>query len=104
MALGLPVILFTAYVHHTTRRIVTQTPTYTPGGTPSSNQGTMATLAMKASPHVSWRRAWMGGVFAVGAFVALIAVYMTLRALGIGPFGSLMAAGALQKNERLLVA
>src|SRR5688572_32307657 len=52
MALGLPVILFTAYVHHTTRRIVTQTPTYTPGGTPSAH-GPIATIAMKASPHVT---------------------------------------------------
>ncbi len=104
MALGLPVILFTAYVHHTTRRIVTQTPTYTPGGTPSANQGTMQTFAMKASPHISWRRTWLGGVFAVGTFVALIGAYMALRAFGIGPFGSLMAAGALERNERLLVA
>ena len=104
MALGLPVILFTAYVHHTTRRVVTQTPTYTPGGTPSANYGTMATLAMKASPHVSWRRTWLGGAIAVGTFIVLIAAYMVLRALGIGPFGSLFAAGTLQKNERLLVA
>jgi tetratricopeptide (TPR) repeat protein len=103
MALGLPVILFTAYVHRTTRRLVTQTPTYTPGGTPSANHGTMQTIAMKASPHVSWRRTWLGGVFAVGAFVALIGAYMALRALGIGPFGSLLAAGTLNRNERLLV-
>jgi tetratricopeptide (TPR) repeat protein len=105
MALGLPVILFTAYVHHTTRKLVTQTPTYTPGGTAASGtHGTMATFAMKASPHVSWRRTWMGGVFAVGAFVALIGSYMALRALGIGPFGSLLAAGTLDRNEKLLVA
>jgi tetratricopeptide (TPR) repeat protein/tRNA A-37 threonylcarbamoyl transferase component Bud32 len=104
MGLGLPVILFTAYVHRTTRRIMTQTPTYTPGGSPSTTHGTIATIALKASPHVSWRRTWMGGVFAVGTFVVLIAAYMILRALGIGPFGSLFAAGTLQKNERLLVA
>ncbi|MGH7679337.1 MAG: protein kinase domain-containing protein [Gemmatimonadaceae bacterium] len=103
MALGLPVILFTAYVHRTTKRLVTQTPTYTPGGSASANHGTMQTIAMKASPHVSWRRTWLGGVFAVGTFVALIGAYMTLRAFGIGPFGSLMAAGALNRNERLLV-
>jgi eukaryotic-like serine/threonine-protein kinase len=103
MALGLPVILFTAYVHRTARRLVTQTPTYTPGGS-SAQHGTIATLAMKATPHVSWRRTWLGGVFAVGAFVMLIAAYMTLRALGIGPFGSLIAAGAIQRNEKLLVA
>jgi tetratricopeptide (TPR) repeat protein/tRNA A-37 threonylcarbamoyl transferase component Bud32 len=103
MALGLPVILFTAYVHHTTRKVVTRTPTYTPGGTPSAVQGTLATLAIKASPHVSWRRTWMGGVAAAGIFVLLVASYMTLRAFGIGRFGSLLAAGTLQHDERLLV-
>ena len=103
MALGLPVILFTAYVHHTTRKVVTRTPTFTPGGTPSSVHGTMATLALKASPHVSWRRTWLGGVLAAGTFVVLIALYMVLRAFGVGPFGSLVGSGALQRDERLLV-
>jgi tetratricopeptide (TPR) repeat protein len=104
MALGLPVILFTAYVHHETRRAVTETPTYTPGGTPSMVQGTMATIALKASPHVSWRRTAIGGAWAVGAFIVLIGGYMVLRASGVGPFGSLMASGALGKDEKLLVA
>jgi eukaryotic-like serine/threonine-protein kinase len=104
MALGLPVILFTAYVHRATRISITQTPAYTPGGTQRSSQGTMATLALKASPIVSWRRTWLGGALAVGAFVVLIAGYMLLRALGIGPFGSLIASGALQQHEKLLVA
>ena len=103
MALGLPVILFTAYVYHVSRQAVTLTPTFTPGGTPS-HHGTFATLAVKASPHVSWRRTWVGGAYAVAGFVLLIGLYMTLRALGIGPFGSLMAAGTLQRDERLLVA
>ena len=103
MALGLPVILFTAYVHRTARRVLGVTPTYTPGGTPSLAQGTMAQMAIKASPHVSWRRAWIGGVAAVAGFVLLVGAYMALRALGIGPAGSLLAAGALGENERILV-
>jgi len=103
MALGLPVILFTAYVHRTARRVLGVTPTYTPGGTPSLAQGTMAQMAIKASPHVSWRRAWIGGVAAVAGFVLLVGAYMVLRALGIGPAGSLLAAGALGENERILV-
>jgi tetratricopeptide (TPR) repeat protein len=102
MALGLPMILFTAYVHRVSRQTITQTPTFTPGGTPS-HVGTFATLAVKASPHISWRRTWIGGAYALGAFVLLIGAYMALRAMGIGPFGSLMAAGALQSDERLLV-
>jgi len=35
MALGLPVILFTAYTQFVSHRMATATPTYTPGGTPS---------------------------------------------------------------------
>lgn len=104
MALGLPVILFTAYTQYVTRRAFTATPTYTPGGTPSmSVHGTMATMAMKASPHLSWRRAAMGGAYAVGAFVVLIGAFMGLRALGIGPVGSLLARGRFTQRERVLI-
>ncbi|MGH7649350.1 MAG: serine/threonine-protein kinase, partial [Gemmatimonadaceae bacterium] len=43
MALGLPVILFTAYTQRVMRRAVTRSPTFTPGGTPSPyTHGTMA--------------------------------------------------------------
>jgi tetratricopeptide (TPR) repeat protein len=64
----------------------------------------MATLAIKASPHVSWRRTVRGGVIAGGVFVLLVAGYMTLRALGIGPAGSLLAAGKLTASDKVLVA
>ena len=106
MALGLPVILFTAYTHYVSHRIATATPTFTPGGTPSlaSAHGTMAALAVKASPHVSWKRTTRGGIFAVGAFVVLVAGYMILRALGIGPAGSLLASGKLSASDKVLVA
>ena len=53
-------------------------------------------MALKAAPHVSWYRTARGGMYAFGAFVALIAVFMVLRAFGIGPFGSLLASGRLQ--------
>jgi eukaryotic-like serine/threonine-protein kinase len=102
MALGLPVILFTGYVHYVTRKAVTRTPILTPGGS-QVPQGTMSTLAMKASPHLSWRRTMTGGAFALGAFVLLIAGFMTMRSMGIGPFGSLLASGRLGDQERLIV-
>jgi tetratricopeptide (TPR) repeat protein len=103
MALGLPVILFTAYTQYVARRAVTTSPTFTPGGTQNVPGGTMATIAIKASPHVSWRRTAMGGVYAVGAFILAIGVFMALRAAGIGPAGSLISAGAIGKNEKILV-
>ncbi len=101
MALGLPVILFTGLVHHQSRIAKTQA-TRTPGGT-AVQYSTMARLAVKASPWVSWRRTAMGGVYAVGSFVVVIGLYMLLRALGIGPEGSLMAAGALGIRERIIL-
>ena len=104
MALGLPAILFTAYVARVNRQIATVTPTFTPGGTPSLTHGTMATLAIKATPHVSWKRTATGGAYAVGTFVFLVGAFMVLRALGIGPAASLFAAGKLDRNEPILVA
>jgi hypothetical protein len=103
MALGLPVILWTGYVHRVTQRAMQSTPTYTPGGSPSVARGTIATMALKASPHVSWRRTARGGVIAMTAFVILVGGFMVLRAFGIGPAGSLFAAGSLQQNDRLVM-
>jgi len=103
MMAGLPAIAFTAWVQRTTQKAYTATPTFTPGGTPTG-QGTLLTLAMKASPHVSWQRTWMGGAIAVGAFVVLVVGWMVMRALGIGPAGSLMGRGAFGAKEKLVVA
>ena len=103
MALGLPVILWTGYVHRVTRKAFSATPTFTPGGTPSLVQGTMATIALKASPHMSWRQTARGGYIAMGVFVALIVAFMVLRAMGIGPEGSLFAAGALTERDQLVM-
>ena len=106
MALGLPVILVTGYTQYVSHRIAAATPTFTPGGTPAAGgvRGTMATLAIKASPHVSWGRTVRGGIIAGTVFVLLVAGYMTLRALGIGPEGSLLAAGKLSASDKVLVA
>jgi tetratricopeptide (TPR) repeat protein/TolB-like protein len=103
MFAGLPVIAFTAWVQRAAHRHFTATPTFTPGGTPSS-QGTFVTLALRASPHVSWRRTWLGGAVAVGAFVVLVVGFMVMRAFGIGPAATLMGKGAFGAREKLVVA
>ena len=103
MALGLPVILFTGYVQSVTRRALLSTPALTPGGG-KAPQGTMATIALKASPHLSWKRTTRGGLGALGAFAALIVGFMMMRAFGIGPVGSLFAAGKLNQRDLVLVS
>jgi hypothetical protein len=49
MLAGLPAIGVTAFVQRAAHQAYTTTPQRTPGGTPSA-QGTLATLALKASP------------------------------------------------------
>ena len=106
MALGLPAILLTAYVQRVARHVATATPTLTPGGTmsPRMPQGTMATMAVKVSPHVSWRRTIRGGYVALGSFIVVVAVFMLMRTLGIGPARTLFAAGTLKSDDKLLVS
>jgi tRNA A-37 threonylcarbamoyl transferase component Bud32/tetratricopeptide (TPR) repeat protein len=103
MALGLPVILWTGYVQRVARRALTMTPTFTPGGTQSVVHGTMATMALKAAPKMSWYRTARGGMYAFGGFVALIAVFMVMRAFGIGPAATLLGTGRLNAKDPILM-
>jgi len=101
MALGLPVILFTAFVHHGAHQAMTAA-ALTPGGS-RIEHSTFTRLAVKASPWVSWRRTALGGAIALGVFGVLVAGYMTLRAFGIGPAGSLLGAGVLKSQSLVLL-
>ena len=101
MGLGLPIILFTAFVHHGAYQALTS-PALTPRGTPVVHS-TMTKLAVRASPWVSWRRTAWGGAIALGLFVVLVSVFMTTRALGIGPAASLLGAGVLKNRAPVLL-
>ncbi|MFN2564355.1 MAG: protein kinase [Gemmatimonadaceae bacterium] len=103
MLLELPVILFTGYVHHAAGRVPRAALTVKLGGAPKS-QSTLASIAVKASPHVTWKRAALGGVTALVAFTLLTAAWWVTRALGVGPAASLMTAGVLGEREQILVA
>jgi tRNA A-37 threonylcarbamoyl transferase component Bud32/tetratricopeptide (TPR) repeat protein len=63
----------------------------------------VALAALGTSRHITWPRAARGGAVAVGAFAAVVVAIMVLRAFGIGPVGSLLAAGKLDGSARLLV-
>ncbi|MEP6574238.1 MAG: serine/threonine-protein kinase, partial [Gemmatimonadota bacterium] len=106
MLLGLPALLVTGYVQRVRRHVATATPTLTPGGSlqPRPPTGTMATMALKASPHVTWGRTARAGIVAMSVFILLIAGFMTLRALGIGAAGSLFASGKLAADDRIVLA
>ena len=106
-ALGLPAVLLTWFVQRAALRAARTTPLRTPGGTTvaaNTANGTMATMALRVSPHVSWNRTRMGGILAAGVVVVLLATVLVLRQFGIGPAASLMAAGRVQADSRILVA
>jgi eukaryotic-like serine/threonine-protein kinase len=100
---GLPVILATYWINRIARREIGRTPTLTPGGT-RAPAGTMATMALRAAPVVTWHRAWVFGAAAIALFMLGIAGFMTLRSMGIGPAGSLLGKGVLQQNDRVVIA
>jgi eukaryotic-like serine/threonine-protein kinase len=79
------------------------TPTFTPGGSSAIAQGTMATMALKAAPRMNWRLTARGGAYALGVFIALIAAFMVMRALGIGPAATLLGTGALKAKEPIIM-
>ena len=102
---GLAVTLFTAVAHRTARRHVVTTPVRTPHGTPVAIPvSTLTRAAVKASPHLGWSRLARGGAYVLGAFVLIVVTYLGLGAAGIGPGASLLAAGKMDANAKLLVA
>ena len=76
LAVGLPIIVATALVH------------------------------WRGDSHrwFTWPKAISGGVAAFAGLGLLTSGYMLMRALGIGPVGSLVAAGTLKERERIIVA
>ncbi|HEV8357215.1 MAG TPA: protein kinase [Gemmatimonadales bacterium] len=58
---------------------------------------------LKAGPHLSRRRAMRGAGFAFGGFVLVVAGFMVLRELGLGPAGSLLAAGRIHQRDQLIL-
>jgi eukaryotic-like serine/threonine-protein kinase len=67
---------------------------------------TTALVGWRGSSHhlFTWRKAISGGFLAFAGLGVLTAGYMLMRALGIGPVGSLVAAGTLKERERIIVA
>jgi eukaryotic-like serine/threonine-protein kinase len=102
MAVGIPVVLATAYVNYTSLKVLSRTPARTAAGTPVTH-GTLETLAIRAGPVLTWRRTFRAAAWAVGAFATVVLATMVLRVLGIGPGASLLAAGKMHGRERLIV-
>ncbi len=54
--------------------------------------------------HFTWRKAMLGGGLAFAGLTTVAGAYTAMRLLGIGPIGTLVASGALAKQDRLILA
>ena len=54
--------------------------------------------------RMSWRKSVAFGLAGVAVFVLGVAGFMKMRDSGIGPFGSLLGSGKLNRRDRILVA
>ena len=87
LAAGLPIMLATGLAER--RRAITRvTGVSTPGW----------------HGWLTWRRALTGGAVAFGVLALGTAVHGTMRVLGIGPVGTLVASGVLADRDALIVA
>jgi tetratricopeptide (TPR) repeat protein len=91
LAIGLPIILLTG--HHERRRALARTTGIA-----------VATPASGVQHWFTWHKALTGGGLAFAGLAALAAVYTAMRVLGIGPVGTLVAAGVLEERGLLVVA
>jgi tetratricopeptide (TPR) repeat protein len=88
---GLPIMLMAA--RHEQRRLLARSH----GGTAPAPGGMLGRLT-------TLRGALTGGGLAFGGLAVGIAVFMTLRVLGVGPFATLLSAGVLKDRGLLVVA
>jgi tRNA A-37 threonylcarbamoyl transferase component Bud32/tetratricopeptide (TPR) repeat protein len=61
------------------------------------------TLALKALPRMTWGKVARFGSYAIGAFTVVVGAFMVMRALGIGPVGSLIASGDFKERDRVII-
>jgi len=86
---GLPIMLATGLLER--RRALARTTGFTP-----APQG--------VARWFTWSRALWGGGLAFGALASVAAIYMGMRLLGIGAVGTLVAKGALNTRDPILLA
>jgi tetratricopeptide (TPR) repeat protein len=91
LAVGLPIMVLTGLVERQ-RAQLKATGVWTASGETGLHR------------HVTWKKATRGGVYAFGGLAALAIAYTTMRLLGIGPVGTLVASGKLQAKDKLVVA
>src|SRR6266704_1465457 len=91
LVVGLPIMVTTGLIER--RRALARTTGRVAAPTGSGLHG-----------WLTWRKALGGGVAAFAALGLGAGVYTAMRVLGIGPVGTLVASGVLEKRDRMVLA
>jgi serine/threonine-protein kinase len=91
LMIGLPIMLLTG--HHERQRALAR-----------ATGLQVATPANGIQRLFTWRRAIMGGGLAFAALAVIATGYTAMRLMGIGPVGTLVAAGVIEEGETVVLA
>lgn len=116
LLVGLPFVLATAFVQEGSgRRPAGREPDEattgeegragaTPSKTPAEPVAPAQTGSGLRHGFFTWRNAAIGGIVALALLGLSAAGYVAMRNLGIGPIGSLVASGVIDKGEKVILA
>lgn len=103
LLLGLPIMMATAFVQNVqgTGRAASSA---TAPVEEAAAETTATDVAEVAKNWLTWKRAIAGGIVAFALLGVSVSGYMAMRVLGIGPVGSLVAAGVVEVGEPIILA
>ena len=97
MALGLPVVAFTALARYAAYQAASST------ARRFRLARWLGTRSLWAAQYLNWRRVTIGGATSLGGFGILVAGVMVTRSMGIGPAASLFGSGTLAEQEQVMM-
>ncbi len=105
LLIGLPIVVATALVQSAPRPEPATSSADAAAPVSDSPSETVAAAEAAVAKHwLTWNRAILGGVLAFALLGVAVTAYTAMRVLGIGPVGSLVAAGALERGQRIILA
>ncbi len=109
LLMGLPIVITTALVQGRAARrheaeAAVQPASAAGAPEPEGAAAVQVAAVPAATPWLTWHKAMLGLVVTFAVWGMVVSGYMAMRAFGIGPVGSLVAAGVLDERERVIVA
>jgi tetratricopeptide (TPR) repeat protein len=107
LVVGFPIVMGTAFVQEGITSKAPQPPPQPEADPePESGEPTSPSAHAAGTHHrlLTWRNALLGGLGAFALLGILTAAYLFMRTAGIGPAGTLVAAGVLDERDPILIA